>query len=144
GGWFGAPGTSPPAGGALTDAHLVAPTVQVTKDGGTVWETVPSTTNYLTAMTGHQIGGGAAGNPTSKTVTFTLTGGQTSINGIRLVGPSGGVADNGFLGVFELEVEAISTDSDNDGMDDEWETANGLAVGTNDAALDKDNDGLTN
>ncbi|MDB6133214.1 MAG: hypothetical protein JWM59_1457 [Verrucomicrobiales bacterium] len=144
GGWFGTPGSSPPAGGALTDAHLVAPTVQVTKDGGATWETVASTTNYLTAMTGHQIGGGAAGNPTSKTVTFTLTGGQSNLNGIRLIGPSGGVADNGFLGVFELEVEAISTDSDNDGMDDEWETANGLAVGTNDAGLDKDNDGLVN
>ncbi|RYD34936.1 MAG: hypothetical protein EOP86_09750, partial [Verrucomicrobiaceae bacterium] len=144
GGWFGTPRLSPPAGAALTDAHLVAPTVQVTNDGGITWQNVASTTNYLTAMTGHQIGGGTAGNPTSKAVTFTLTGGQTNINGVRLIGSNGGVSDNGFLGVFELEVEAISGDSDNDGMDDEWETANGLAVGTNDAALDKDNDGLVN
>lgn len=36
------------------------------------------------------------------------------------------------------------TDSDGDGMPDAWETANGLSVGTNDAALDKDGDGIGN
>jgi hypothetical protein len=35
-------------------------------------------------------------------------------------------------------------DIDADGMADWWETANGLVVGTNDAALDPDLDGLTN
>ncbi|MCB1208706.1 MAG: LamG domain-containing protein, partial [Verrucomicrobiales bacterium] len=39
---------------------------------------------------------------------------------------------------------ASPVDSDNDGMADEWELANGLIVGVDDSALDKDNDGLTN
>ncbi|MEN9974771.1 MAG: hypothetical protein RLZZ282_777 [Verrucomicrobiota bacterium] len=36
------------------------------------------------------------------------------------------------------------TDSDGDGMPDVWETTNELSVGTNDAALDKDGDGIGN
>lgn len=36
------------------------------------------------------------------------------------------------------------TDSDNDGMADSWESENGLSVGSNDSALDVDNDGYTN
>ena len=35
-------------------------------------------------------------------------------------------------------------DSDNDGMEDNWETANGLIVGVDDSALDPDSDTLTN
>lgn len=35
-------------------------------------------------------------------------------------------------------------DTDDDGMPDAWETANGLIVGTNDALLDADNDDLSN
>lgn len=35
-------------------------------------------------------------------------------------------------------------DSDNDGLPDAWKIANGLAVGINDALLDKDGDGLNN
>jgi hypothetical protein len=35
-------------------------------------------------------------------------------------------------------------DTDTDGMADWWETANGLVVGANDAALDPDLDGMTN
>lgn len=143
GGWFGPPRSAPAAGGVLTAAYLTAPTVQATHDGGVTWTTVAATSNYLTAMTGHQIGGGAV-NPTSQAVTFTLTGGQTNIDGLRIIGPNGGTSDFGFLGVFELQIEAIDSDSDHDGMDDSWETANGLTVGVNDANLDLDNDGLTN
>ena len=35
-------------------------------------------------------------------------------------------------------------DLDNDGLSDDWEQANGLIVGVNDALLDKDGDGLSN
>lgn len=35
-------------------------------------------------------------------------------------------------------------DSDGDGMPDEWEIANGMTVGADDAALDSDGDGLSN
>jgi len=38
----------------------------------------------------------------------------------------------------------ILPDSDGDGMLDAWETANGLIVGVNDAALDPDHDGMSN
>jgi len=38
----------------------------------------------------------------------------------------------------------VPQDSDLDGMPDDWEAANGLAVGVNDAAGDVDGDGLTN
>lgn len=41
-------------------------------------------------------------------------------------------------------VLAPPVDSDNDGLSDEWEISNSLVVGTNDSALDKDSDGLTN
>jgi hypothetical protein len=46
--------------------------------------------------------------------------------------------------VFELSVRTSVTDSDNDGMDDAWETLNGLNVGSNDAAGDPDADNLPN
>jgi len=39
---------------------------------------------------------------------------------------------------------AAPADSDNDGMADSWESANGLSVGTDDSASDKDGDGYTN
>jgi hypothetical protein len=50
----------------------------------------------------------------------------------------------GFLGVFELAVLPAGADSDNDGMEDDWETKFGLKVGENDAAAEPDGDGLTN
>ncbi|MEM0897570.1 MAG: PQQ-dependent sugar dehydrogenase, partial [Verrucomicrobiota bacterium] len=38
----------------------------------------------------------------------------------------------------------INNDSDNDGMDDSWETQNGLVVGIDDSGLDPDGEGLSN
>jgi hypothetical protein len=32
---------------------------------------------------------------------------QTGIDGIRLIGSEGGTASGGFIGVFEMEVEAV-------------------------------------
>ena len=60
--------------------------------------------------------GSYAGNP------LALTGNATGVN-------------------FAL---VIPPDTDHDGMSDTWELANGLTVGTNDALLDKDGDGLLN
>lgn len=144
GGWFGPNGTDPGAGGQLTAAHLVEPRVEVTSDAGATWHVVAHTSDYMSVLTGHNIGGGAHPNPNPATVTFTLTQPTQGIDGIRLVGTDGGTAGNGFLGVFELATRTPVADTDNDGMDDAWERINGLTVGTNDSAGDPDSDGLTN
>jgi hypothetical protein len=98
----------------------------------------------MTVLTGQNIGGGGHPNPNPATITFTLTVPTQGIDGIRLTGPDGGTAGNGFLGVFELATRTPVSDSDNDGMPDPWERLNGLIVGTNDASGDADNDGLSN
>ena len=46
--------------------------------------------------------------------------------------------------IATLTVVPANPDSDGDGMLDSWETANGLVVGVNDAALDPDHDGMSN
>lgn len=45
---------------------------------------------------------------------------------------------------ININIALLAPDSDNDGMNDAWEIANGLTVGANDASLDLDNDGLSN
>jgi hypothetical protein len=146
GGWFGPNGASPGVGGNLGTADLTEPTIQYSTDGGATWQAVGATSDYLTVMTGAPIGGGANPNPMPYTVTFTLSPPLTDINGLRIIGPNGGAGSdaNGFLGVFELAVEAALGDSDADGMPDDWERAHGLSVGTNDGAADPDGDGLSN
>lgn len=144
GGWFGVNGIDPGAGGALTATHLAEPTVEISNDGGATWTAVPHTSDYVSRLTGHNIGGGGFPNPSTVSATFTLNTPAVGITGVRLIGTDGGAASGGFLGVFELRVRPASSDSDNDGMDDEWERLNGLNVGVNDAAEDPDQDGLTN
>ena len=143
GGWFGVSGVNPGLGLPLSLAELIEPTVQVSTDGGVTWTTVAHTSDYLTVMDGQAIGG-----PASVTATFTLDELASDVNGIRIIGENGGLAGGdatGFLGVFELEVQAsLAGDSDGDGMADEWETLHGLDVGTNDAGVDGDEDGLSN
>jgi hypothetical protein len=143
GGWFGRNNVGPGGGGALTAAHLTEPRVEITLDG-TAWSVVPHTSDYISALTGHRVGGGTVPNPSYVTATFTLTQPTNNIVGIRIVGSEGGTASGGFIGVSELSALSSSTDVDNDGMDDAWERQNGLAVGTNDAAGDPDSDSLTN
>lgn len=147
GGWFGPPGISPGEGGILAvepTNYLSAPVVQVSTDWGITWSNVETTTTYIARMTGHGIGGGNNPYASSKDVTFALNRAARGINGIRVIGENGGDGDNGFLGVFELEVETLSEDSDNDGMDDGWEREHGLSVGTDDSGDDRDADGATN
>ena len=145
GGWFGVNGIGPGAGRALSARFLVEPTIQVSSDPtSSVWTEAGHTSDYLTALTGHRIGGGAMPNPSSVTATFTLDSPATNITGIRILGTEGGTASGGFLGVFELAVRTLVSDSDNDGMNDAWERLNGLVVGTDDASDDPDADGLPN
>ncbi len=105
GGWFGSNGIDPGASGTLNSTYLIAPVVQITLDGGTTWTTVPSTSNYLAAMTGVVLPV-AFGPPTASTSVFTLTTPVTGINGIRLIGSEGGSASGGFIGLTEFAVEA--------------------------------------
>ncbi len=144
GGWFGPNGTTPGYGGFLSPAYLTQPTVQVSTNKGLTWTTVACTSDYLTALNGQPVAGPTA-NPSTLTSTFTFSPPLTGINGLRIIGPNGGTADgNGFIGVFELDVEATFADTDGDGMPDAWEQAHGLNVGVNDAAGDLDSDGLSN
>ncbi|HWB05421.1 MAG TPA: hypothetical protein VG796_20475 [Verrucomicrobiales bacterium] len=153
GGWFGFSNATPGAGKPLTGAQLVDPAVQVTTDGGVTWTSVDvlvdaTHPSYTDQLLNHLIGGGspAVTNPNPKAFTLTLDTPVSGINGIRVIGENGGTADgNGFLGVFELVVTAgIAADTDLDGMEDAWETANGLVVGVDDSAGNPDGDGLTN
>ncbi len=107
GGWFGYANSGPGWGGTIyAVSDLLEPTVQVTTDGGVNWTTVDRTSDYMTALDGHGIGGTGDVNPTSATAVFTLALPATQINGIRIIGENGGTADgNGFLGVYELVVE---------------------------------------
>ena len=143
GGWFGQNASGPGAGNALTAAHLVAPQLEITTDGLN-WIVIPHSSDYLTALLGHRVGGGGQPNPTTATATFTLDQATNNIMGIRLVGEEGGTASGGFLGVFDFAALTSSTDVDNDQLDDAWERQNQLLVGTNDAAADPDSDGLSN
>lgn len=147
GGWFGPNGMTPGAGNPLTLAHLTEPIIQASTNGGASWFTVTMTSDYLTALNGSPIGGGAMPNPTPLTASFTINPPVTNINALRLIGPNGGNAGpdaNGFLGVFELVVEATFSDTDMDGMPDAWERAHGLNATVNDASGDADADGLGN
>src|SRR5690606_39207150 len=134
---------NPAPGRALTAEHVITPVVQTTTDGGFTWQTVEGvTTNYAEVFTGLAIGGGAVPNPTRAAATFTFTTPLTNVGGIRIIGQNGGVADgNGFLGVFELVVNAAplpGNDADGDGMDDAWEMEHGLNPAVNDANGDPD------
>lgn len=67
------------------------PVVQTSTNGGISSTTVPHTSDYFTALTGHKISDGTSGNFFSVTIshpaTFTLTNPAENINGVRLVGP---------------------------------------------------------
>ena len=147
GGWFGANGMSPGAGNALEAAMLIEPSIQV-KLAGPTWETVTASSDYLTVLLGHGIGGDGNANPTEVTTMFLLDEPVTGITGIRIIGENGGNAGadaNGFIGVVELEVlGSVAGDADNDGLADSWEAENGLQLGVDDAAEDLEPDGLTN
>ena len=153
GGWFGPTNVGPASGGLITAAHLVEPVVQITVNGGTSWTTVPHTSDYFTALTGHKIGDGTAGNFFSVTIshaaTFTLNTPAENINGVRLVGLEGGNAQ-GFIGVYDFAAfsaapapapPSADPDTDNDGLPDAWEIGKFGNIAAHDADDDPDYDG---
>jgi hypothetical protein len=146
GGWFGPNGLGPGAGGPLNATYLTEPTTQVSFDGGTTWTTVDHTSDYLTVMTGHNVGGGTFPNPSTKTAVFTLTSAAAGVTGFRVIGPEGGTASGGFIGCFEAAVTSggVPGDMDNDGLPDEWEVAKFGYVHAQHARGDTDMDGSDN
>jgi hypothetical protein len=155
GGWFGPCDTGPGSGGSLAWQqyagweYLTAPKVQTTTDGGNTWTTVPSKTDYYVAFNTHTIGGGKNSNPDFCTATFILPTPVTGINGIRILGYSGGTAGNGgFIGVSELVIHPF-VDSTGDGIPDWWRAkywghTTALASDLSRATDDPDKDGLSN
>ncbi|MEO8351839.1 MAG: PEP-CTERM sorting domain-containing protein [Chthoniobacteraceae bacterium] len=107
GGWFGPNNSGPGGTGTLNSTYLTEPTVQVTSDSGFTWVDIAATSDYVSALDGTVLpvdfGPATHANP----ATFTLSVPQTGIDGIRLIGSEGGTASGGFLGVFEMEVEAV-------------------------------------
>lgn len=72
---------------------------------------------------------------------------SNSSTAVRLGSGASVTWDNLVLATAATDVgllEASNLDQDNDDMLDSWEITHGLVVGTNDAALDPDGDGLTN
>ncbi|MGV3771473.1 MAG: hypothetical protein ACO1QB_01130 [Verrucomicrobiales bacterium] len=144
GGWFGHLNGGPSHGEMLADSHLVEPRVEVSDDGGMTWRQVAHTSDYFLRLRGASIGGRFFPDPHTASATFSLTQPLAGITGLRLIGEEGGAGSNGFLGVFELAVRDAGVDSDNDGMEDSWETVHNLDLEVDDSKLDADHDGLTN
>ena len=102
GGWFGVNNLGPGAGGVLSsNLYLLEPTVQVSPDGFT-WMETTVTSDFLSALEGHPLPAVAFGPPTLATAHFQFATPQTGLKGVRIIGPEGGTASGGFLGVFEL------------------------------------------
>lgn len=99
---------------------------------------VGGTPSYAWSLAGGSLPDGLAlangqltGTPThSGTFTFT----------VHLTDSTNAVATRD----FDLTVTAYPADSDSDGIPDDWETANGLTVGLDDATSDGDGDGQSN
>ena len=101
-------------------------------------------------MNNHTIGGGTTNsNPDFCTATFILPTPVTGINGIRILGISGGTAGNGgFIGVSELVAHPFVSTS-GDGIPDWWRSkywghATAQAKDLSRATDDPDGDGLNN
>jgi hypothetical protein len=86
-------------------------------------------------------------------VNMSTLGGESAV--ITVIGGTSGNAStaallntNAGMGILQMIQNDIvlqpSVDSDNDGMPNDYETANGLNPSVNDASLDADGDGLTN
>lgn len=75
---------------------------------------------------------------TNGTLAGTPTGGGTFTFTIRLADSLGAAT------TADFNITIPSGDSDGDGLPDDWESAHGLTVGTDDSALDADSDGQSN
>ena len=80
--------------------------------------------------------------PSSVTFTNGVWNGNLTLNNV--VNTVKLIANDGFGHTGESTTFNVEPDTDSDGMGDTWEAANGLAVGTNDAASDQDGDGQSN
>jgi hypothetical protein len=110
GGWFGTGGNPTSGTETFGSGGLVSdPTVEFTTNGGTSWTAVSGQSdNYLSTMDPLSTGGNQY---STSTITFSFDD-LSTINGIRLVGPSGGdgidgagsSSHQGFLGVAEEAV----------------------------------------
>ena len=135
----GNPGTAvfqdSPAFGTTTLASM--------EDGFTVTLSVAASGWEIT-LTGLQTSGGAlitGGSGTWEDVAFDFADFTSDMRAAFTTQGNGG----GSLDLANVTVVSVAaTDTDMDGMTDAYETANGTNLNLNDAALDQDNDGLSN
>ena len=78
---------------------------------------------------------------TAETLTFQVFGDGNSTDGINF---GTGGSPSAIVAMQLRDVTALVVDSDGDGMDDLYETAQGLDPAVDDAALDLDEDGISN
>jgi hypothetical protein len=142
-------------GNYLTDAltnknkHLIAPLTFIGGSGASRWlqfvadnnSSVPGHVNFALSGSGEQLGVYTSSGIPLDALAF----------GAQTLGVSQGRYPDGGTSILAMlpTPAALNTvpnpDSDNDGMPDSWENANGLAAGSSaDAALDADHDGMTN
>lgn len=94
GGWFG-------TNGDATTASAIAPTIQISSDGGITWSDLTGVSDTYTADV-NTVGSGGG----EYTSTFSFAG-VTGVDALRLVGTTGGNAGgdaNGFIGIRELQI----------------------------------------
>ncbi len=109
GGWWG-PVTTVESGVALAAGDITAPTLQVTTDGS-IWTDVPTTNDYVAALTGNVRGTGFPNGTVSGVATFDFAE-QDGLLGIRLIENAAGNAAtdaNGFISAIEFTVEGATT-----------------------------------
>ena len=127
------------------------------KTGGTCWFICNSDDGFSLKIDGAEIGNAGNRGRGNTIMSVDLTAGFHEVNFVHWErGGGAGVSVYIHKGValdappadadsYELLQAWLNpADSDNDGMLDSYETANGLNPAVNDAALDKDSDGLTN
>ena len=129
--------------GAFQDAPAFGTTTQSSFNSGFTVTLTVDATGWDIEITGLETSGGASisgGSGTWSDLAFDF---NDFTNGMRVSFATQGNGGGGSLNLASINL-TTGGDSDMDGLTDSYEEANGTNPNVNDAALDFDNDGLTN